>query len=130
MSQAIKMNLLIQESLTVEFKQLDCGGCGITYFVPTTWYNERVNNRGSFSCPNGCSRIFTAKSKEELLKEQFTKDRESYQSMLRTSENEIQRLKSLLTAQTNTEIKSKAGTCKICNRDFKNLKLHNEIKYP
>src|SRR6478672_3528241 len=74
----IKKNMLSEISYgkhiqgeIVDFTQHECGGCGIPFFVPTKWINNKIQQHGSFHCPNGCRRVFSGKTEAEKLKEKL-----------------------------------------------------------
>lgn len=125
---------------TENFTQMICGGCGIPFFVPEKWRKEKVDNKGSFSCPNGCSRVFVGETEAEKLRKQLLqKEGELYRQ--RTANEELNN--ELWEATNKAEIeKAKRkraekkllrvynGVCPCCNRNFKNLHSHMQSKHP
>lgn len=115
---------------TMSFTQLICGGCGIPFYIPTHRYNTLVETKGSFHCPNGCSRSFIGKTKAEILQEQL--DKTKAQALLKEQELQNQFLDELgknlkLTKQLKRIHK---GVCPCCNRSFTNLRQHMATKHP
>lgn len=114
----------------VDFIQMECGNCGIPFFVPTRWRNNKINSHGSFSCPNGCSRIFVAKSEAEKLKEQLDnvlKEKSNREEELTNKWLDALGEKQKLSKQLKRVHK---GVCPCCNRSFINLQRHMESKHP
>lgn len=48
--------------VTENFKVIHCGGCGISYAVTNTFYQDRNRDHKTFYCPNGCSRYYPQES--------------------------------------------------------------------
>ncbi len=114
----------------VDFTMLECGGCGIPFFVPTKWKNEKVNEHGGFKCPNGCNRIFTAETEKEKLQKELDNEKK-----LRLKEHEDLQNKWLDEMGRANKLEKKLkrvhkGVCPCCNRSFENLKKHMETKHP
>lgn len=114
----------------IDFTMHECGGCGIPFFVPTRWLNDRKNNNGDFHCPNGCSRVFTGKPEATKLKEEL----EQLKAEGQKREQELQdRWLDTLNEKNKLEKKLKRvhnGVCPCCSRSFQNLKKHIENKHP
>lgn len=114
----------------IDFTMHECGGCGIPFFVPTKWLNAKIENHGSFHCPNGCDRVFTGKSKAEKLEQELR----NLQLRKEQSEQELQnRWLDTLSEKKKLERKLKRvhkGVCPCCNRTFENLQRHMKIKHP
>lgn len=126
---AIKPEQRIQGE-TIDFTMLECGGCGIPFFVPTQWKKKKVNEHASFSCPNGCNRRFIGKSDAELLQEKLEEQRRIYEEEQRILQdrlldeiNEKKKIKKDLTRLKN-------GVCPCCNRSFHNLQQHIANEHP
>ena len=58
------------------FSRMQCGECGIVFFVPTSFYDDRLNNGGGWHCPNGHDRAFTEPRVVKLEKILATKEKE------------------------------------------------------
>lgn len=114
----------------IDFTMMECGGCGIPFFVPTRWKNSKVQDHGSFSCPNGCSRIFVAKTDAEKAKEEL----EQLKTEKEKSEQELQnKWLDALGEKCKLEKQLKRvhkGVCPCCNRSFINLQKHMKTKHP
>lgn len=51
------------------FKEMNCGECGIVFFVPVVFYRERRERNLGWSCPNGHERIFKETESDKLKRE-------------------------------------------------------------
>ncbi len=118
------------EGEVLSFTQHECGGCGIPFYVPTNWLKAKVQSKGSFSCPNGCSRVFCGKTDAEKLKEQLElqrKENEAVQQQLQDRWLDALGEKNKLEKQLKRIHK---GVCPCCNRSFQNLQRHMATKHP
>lgn len=52
------------------YSEISCGKCGITFLVPTTWRDERSNDKETFYCPNGHGRAYKGPATAETLRKQ------------------------------------------------------------
>jgi hypothetical protein len=114
----------------IDFTMLECGGCGIPFFVPTKWKNSKVNEHGAFSCPNGCSRVFIGKTEAEKLKDEM----ELLKKQSSQREEELQN-KWLDTLGEKHKLEKQMkrvhkGVCPCCNRSFHNLQQHIQNEHP
>lgn len=113
-------------SLTV----IECGTCGITYGVPEGWRKEREQTHTPFSCPNGCRRVYLAKSQLDLAREETR--------MVQAKLNEAQHARlvkereydKLVRQHGQLERRVSNGTCPCCSRSFPNLAKHMQSKHP
>lgn len=88
------------------FERMNCGQCGIVFYVPLAFFQERVNDGDGWQCPNGHRRVFTEPKVQKLEKQ------------LQEKEKEIQRLKT-------DRVTFKAG---LDNREKELVKLRKRIK--
>ena len=114
----------------IDFTMHECGGCGIPFFVPSRWLDNKKNNNGSFNCPNGCSRVFTGKTEAKKLKEEL----EKIKTDSTKREQQLQdRWLDALGEKNKLEKKLKRfhnGVCECCNRSFANLANHIKKQHP
>lgn len=110
----------------IDFTMMECGGCGIPFYVPTRWYNSKVKNHGEFHCPNGCNRIFAVKTEAEKLKEKLA-EKEKREQELQDKWLDALGEKYKLEKQLKRVHK---GVCPCCNRSFVNLQRHMKTKHP
>lgn len=114
----------------IDFTMLECGGCGIPFFVPTKWKNNKVEQKGSFSCPNGCGRQFCGETKEEKLKREMLQLKQLHEDHnQKLIDKWLDEKKKANDLQKQLKRVHK-GVCPCCNRSFQNLKKHIETKHP
>ena len=115
---------------SIDFTMIQCGGCGIAFYVPSVWHKSKINNHGSFNCPNGCNRVFTGKSEAEKLKEQMEQLKLQKEKQCDDLEKKLLIVlgeKYILKRQLKRVHK---GVCPCCNRSFSNLGKHMKTKHP
>jgi len=121
---------------TDNFTEIDCGGCGIRYYVPEFWLNDRRKTGNGWNCPNGCNRIFN-KTEADKLRDQLTKEKHRTEQLEARVEREkkyrMQEERSHIATKghlTRQKKRAKNGTCPYCTRTFKQLQKHIECKHP
>lgn len=110
------------ETLTLETVLMECGECGVLFWVTENFYRERRNRNLGWHCPNGHSRIFR-ENDVDILKRQLDKEKSKLakaQFELMAAEKKIKRI----------EKRVKSGTCPCCNRQFVQLARHMKTKHP
>ncbi len=120
----------------IGFNRIDCGGCGISYFVPTFWLDDRRKTGDAWKCPNGCHRAFNETEADKLRQERDKlKQRQAYlrdriddeRKWRETAERSAAAYKGQATKLRN---RAKNGVCPCCNRTFQNLARHMNSKHP
>lgn len=108
-----------------------CNGCGIPYGLPEGFIEDRRRDHKSWTCPNGCVRLFRKDPDvEEQLKRQA-----------RNAEAQATALKDQLEAAVRETERTKAtllrdrqrianGVCPCCNRTFQNVLRHMQGQHP
>lgn len=111
--------------------------CGILFAVPSLWLENKKRNHTDFTCPNSHSQAFLAKTKEEQLRDELAKTRESvefYQKSTRRLEDDKTKLKHQVRAQkgvaTRLRNKAIAGICGFCSCEFPNVAEHVRTEHP
>jgi len=108
-------------NLSQEFKQFNCAECGIVFFVPSYFYQERVSIGSTWYCPNGHNRVFrepdVKKLERQLSEERLA--REVAQNQAASARRALTRIKGRIAR----------GVCPACNRTFQNLKRHMDTKH-
>lgn len=108
--------------LTQNFEEMNCGECGIVFWVPDAFYRERRGDGKGWSCPNGHSRVFR-ESDVARLERQLKEEKERHQRTL-------QRANEAEARETRLKRRVKDGTCPCCKRTFRQLARHMETKHP
>lgn len=106
------------KTFTIEFTEINCGGCGVVYFIPDYLYKSLRETHKGFHCPNGCIRVFNVKSEAEKLKDQLTIERAAHDQTKADLHSKAKQLKRVA-----------CGVCPCCNRTFKNLARHMATKH-
>ena len=60
----------------ITYAMMNCGKCGIVFFVPKSFYDQRINNGDDWHCPNGHKRIFTEPEVNKLERRLDEKEKE------------------------------------------------------
>jgi len=120
--------------LVVQYDNIDCCNCGMTFAVPVAWERERRSNHTGFFCPNGHPLIFNGPS---VLEKQV---KEKEEEIARLKSRLDWKEKSLLSANRSnialrgqrTKLKNRIsnGVCPCCHRSFCQLQRHMKTKHP
>ena len=101
-----------------EFASCCCSRCGMDYYVPRQWQDNRREQHDGFYCPNGHAQYYPqetaaekAERKASLLAEQVRMEREQREKL----ERQLKRVGK--------------GTCPKCNRHFANVERHMKSKH-
>lgn len=115
---------------TINFVHMRCGECGIDFYVPAEWRKKKVEEKGSFSCPNGCSRVFCGDTEADKLRKQLESERNWHQSTKNDLEHEKRRRFALKGEMTKFKKRIHNGVCPCCKRHFTNLERHMKSQHP
>ena len=111
------------ETVTEEIVNMECGECGVLFWVTKNYYQERRRRKGlDWYCPNGHNRVFGETDVEILdrkLKEEQSK-LASAQFELMAATKKVKRL----------EKRISNGVCPCCHRQFVGLTRHMKTKHP
>ena len=120
--------------LSVNYNNIDCCDCGMTFAVPVAWEKERRQNHKGFFCPNGHTLIFNGASTLEKQVKERDAEIEKLKSRLDWKE------RSLLSANRSnialrgqrTKLRNRInhGVCPCCHRTFGQLLRHMQTKHP
>lgn len=113
-----------------------CGECGIRWGAPAEWWKARQEDKRTFYCPNGHSRVFH-KSEADRLAEELSRTKQQ----LAERDDTIRRQRELREAAersaaaargqvTKLKKRASAGVCPCCNRTFLALGKHMAQKHP
>lgn len=104
-----------------------CNGCGIPYGLPEGFIEQRREDHKSWTCPNGCVRVFHAgKSDKQKLAEAEHRElalKDQLSAAIRDAET-------TRAALLRDRARFAAGVCVCCNRSFENVRRHMETKHP
>lgn len=54
--------------ITLSFSLIACGECGVRFYIPNNLYEQRLEDKNTFYCPNGHPRIFSESTGEKFKK--------------------------------------------------------------
>ena len=117
-------------AITLRFVEYQCGGCGVWFAMEKHHYNQLVESRGGFYCPNGCSRRFIGKTEAERLREKLDAERARTAFERRRADREQASARAYKGQVTKIKNRIGKGVCPFCNRSFQNLHRHMESKHP
>jgi hypothetical protein len=131
---SIKMSWDV-ETVPANYAPLECGQCGVMFFVPKHWKHDRMEGKTqedrTFYCPNGHARVFQAGMSEA---DKLRRERDRLVQEKARLEEAVAAEKRRASAQfaQNTILRKKIGegSCPCCDRSFTNLKVHMRRKHP
>lgn len=113
---------------------ISCGECGISFGMPSRFYEKRKEDHQGWYCPNGHRRIFTDKSESEKRIESLERRDLLLRKNISEQHERIVQLtysvRSQKAAKTKILNRIKNGVCPCCNRSFKDLQNHFKNKHP
>lgn len=117
------------DTLTIAMTDMECGKCGISFYVPTKWDQKRQETGASWYCPNGHCRVYRDPDAVRFKRERdcARRERDNEQRLREATERRNQRL---LKEQKRVTRRVTNGVCPCCNRTFVNLQKHMKSKHP
>lgn len=126
---------------TVTIKSVDCGVCGITFGLDSSFMAARQKDGKSFYCPNGhfvgWKASNEAETKERRLREEIDAARSLAQrEARRRAKAEAQAKTAAYRARaakgqlTKARKRAAAGVCPCCQRTFQNVARHMAGQHP
>ena len=123
--------------ILIGVETLTCGECGLSFAVPQTWVNQKRRDHTTWYCPNGHSRVYRGKSREEELQEQVAREQRARQDVERSrdfwrGEHEQKSRSLVATRGVVTRLKNRVakGVCPCCSQKFKDLREHMTTAHP
>lgn len=122
---------------TLQLVTEECCNCGVLFAMPQEVKDRRVDDHGSFYCPNGHGQHYTGKTEAEKLRETLElrsrqlanahEDARVERSRAVTQRNRANGYKGQL---ARTKKRVAAGVCPCCSRSFKNVASHMRTQHP
>ena len=113
-------------NLSVEFYQITCANCGVSFGVPAMFDSKRRENHANFYCPSGHVNYYPAETEAEQLRRELGAEKTRHQATLARLNTTERRAK-----KAERQIKRVTrGVCPCCNRTFENLARHMQTKHP
>ena len=120
--------------LCVNYNNIDCCKCGMTFAVPTSWENQRRETHEGFFCPNGHPLFFNVSSALERKVQEKDAEIEKLKSRLNWKEQSLLSANrsniALRGIQTKLKKRISNGVCPCCHRSFIQLQRHMKTKHP
>lgn len=114
---------------TVVLVTIDCADCAVAFAIPKRMQQVKLEQRGTFYCPNGHANTYADTEIDRLRREVTRKTaeanglRERYFTEQREHEKTQKALKRIRKRTAN-------GVCPCCHRSFKQLASHMKVKHP
>lgn len=117
------------EYISVTWKTMSCGICGISFQVPSEFHRTRREAGSDWYCPNGHCRVFRTSDVDDLKKRlEAERGRTRFaQRQLKNEQSSHRATKGHLTRQKN---RAAAGVCPCCTRTFEQLARHMKTQHP
>jgi Zn ribbon nucleic-acid-binding protein len=121
-------------SATLQYQEVlqavECVSCGVSFAMPMSLYNKRLEDHKAFWCPNGHGGYFPRETEAEKLAKQLVATRaqlDQKEMAIRDSRREAERAH-----KETAKIKrwATAALCPCCNRSFVQLRRHIAAKHP
>ncbi|MCC7158854.1 MAG: hypothetical protein IT281_04890 [Ignavibacteria bacterium] len=126
-----------QITLHGEFEVINCGGCGVTFALTSSFVEKRRNDHKGFYCPNGCNRYYPGKSDEEILKEKLAAAQSNVEYWSRRSTANYEKYEAEKRSKaahkahyTMLKRKVKKGQCPCCEKTFPDVAEHIKNTHP
>lgn len=105
-------------------------GCGVHFALDDDFIRARQENRKTFWCPNGHTRWYPGKTKEQEQRERA--ERLQQQLTRRESDLQQERKSHIATKGQLTKARKRAahGVCPCCSRTFANVNRHIANQHP
>lgn len=120
-----------------QFRTTVCCNCGISFAWDESTYERRINDKGTFYCPNGHPQHFTGESEAEKLKKQLARKEqelkwaeESRANAWKAEARQTRKASAYKGVITKTRARIGRGICPCCNRQFQNLQKHMTHLHP
>jgi hypothetical protein len=115
-------------AFSFDMREMRCGKCGIVFWAPEFYMEQREKDQQNWYCPNGHSRVFRESTADKLRKELEAEQQRSRmeRSMRIDAENAEARIEREL---KRTKKRVNAGVCPHCNRTFQQLARHMQCKH-
>lgn len=111
-------------------KTTDCFNCGVTFGMTSALYNQRLNDHGSFYCPNGHGQCFIAESDKERGERLLREEQERHKRTLQRANEATAARDAAKKSLAQAKRRHAAGTCPCCKRTFKQMARHMATKHP
>lgn len=104
--------------------------CGLSFFVPQWWEQNRRKDHTWWYCPNGHPQHFSGMSDAERVRAELEQEKARHQytrNQLQATTNIARKAKA---DKTKVLKRVAAGVCPFCKRSFAQLAAHMESQHP
>lgn len=126
--------------LQVEYEVVTCYKCGMPFWVPKDFDQQRRDDKGTFYCPHGHSQAYQGKTLRQQLDEAKARAQAELARHDQTRAELETRTRALVAASTQLnkkklelhKIKKRVGkgVCPCCNQSFVDLHYHMTTVHP
>jgi hypothetical protein len=112
-----------------EHTEMECGECGIVFYVPEHWREQRQAHGNTFYCPNGHPRVYRESTVDKLRRQ--LKDATDQVTWHKARADKAEQTTAKAKATTKRlERRIAAGVCPCCHRTVAQLARHIATKHP
>ncbi len=117
------------DTVTIKMAHIECGKCGISFYLPESRKEEHKKLGSIWYCPNGHPRVYGESDVDKFKKERdrAQQERDTAQELLAATER---RNEKLLKEQKRVAHRAANGVCPCCNYTFRQLASHMKTKHP
>lgn len=119
-----------------DFHLMECGNCGIVFYVPEVFWSNRLRDAQTWYCPNGHGRVYRETEGDRLRKrladeqERSAFLRNEAQRAREARQHAEKRVSAMKGVVTRTKRRIAAGKCIRCSCEFPDLAEHMAEAHP
>lgn len=123
------MNSVLTVDRQIHLVAMHCGECDITFAVPDSFKEERLNSGQAWYCPNGHGRVFKETEADRLRRR--LRSLEATNTHLEDQRAAAERqARAYKGHATRLKKRAAAGVCPCCDRSFQNVARHMASQHP
>lgn len=124
------MSAVINRYVQEVYEEEACYSCGMVFFIPKQWRQNKLNDKSTFYCPNGHNQAYTGESASDKAA-RLTRELESAKASQRFAETILANERVNHTKQVKRiQKRTAAGTCPCCHRTVSQMARHMKAKHP
>lgn len=119
------------------FVEETCIFCGISFFMPEAFQQERTRDHKNFYCPNGHGQIYASETEAERLRKELNAAMQREETIRQQREEargllvkEQEKLRLANAAAKRQKKRQAAGVCPCCHRTVSAMARHMKTKHP
>lgn len=132
MTSNIKLGSFVNIECEIDMTVFQCGTCGVTYGVQSSFLDNRRKDKGEWRCINtNCKTIWWyGESCEEKLKKELSSTKEQLKREEIERKLNEKRARAFKGLYNQTKKKIAKGVCPCCDQVFKNVRRHMRRQHP